>query len=429
MASARPPERSSALLLWSDGRSQTVHLRTIGKSGGAGEVYAIEDHPGWVAKVYHASARPEQLAHYARKIDWMIRHPPTLPALPPQYEGVVQLAWPQAVVQQGRRFAGFAMRKIDFERTLELDYLLTRRQAAQEGFAVDYGKLLTVCYNLAALIDCLHAGRIAIVDLKPINLKVYKDELFVSILDCDGFHIQAEDFVSDAPQVTPEYLAPELHDRPIARPQSQDAFALATIAFRLLNYGIHPYAGIAGGRRDYPSELAGRIRQGLYPYGQSALAGVRPAPASVHECFPPPLRALFDRAFTAAAGARPSAREWLAVLGVYAGRDSPAMGRCGQGHLQFAGLPCPTCRRAQLLRGHVVRQRRILTRIQATPGRAVSYLRKTLQGTHSSPFQAALAQAQLQTVQMAPVTLPLRQVLAIELVWALGLLITLWWAR
>jgi len=32
-------------------------------------------------------------------------------------------------------------------------------------------------------------------------------------------------------------------------------------------------------------------------------------------------------------------------------------------------------------------------------------------------------------VQMAPVTLPLRQVLAIELVWALGLLVTFWWAR
>ena len=404
-------------------------LLPIGKSGGAGEVFAIEDRPGLVAKIYHDATRPEQLLHYARKTGWMIRNHPDLPPIPPEYRSVVQLAWPVAQVMRGSAFAGFVMEKIDFARTLEMDFLLSHRQAAGEGFEVDFGKLVTVCYNLATLIECLHGKRIAVVDLKPINLKVYKSELYVSILDCDGFHIYADTFVSRAPQVTPEYLAPEYHDRPVTRPEAQDGFALATIIFRLLNYGIHPYAGIASGRRDYPSELAGRIRQGLYPYGQTALAGVRPAPASVHECLPAPLRALFDRAFTAHAGARPAAREWLAVLGAYAGRDSTAMARCGLGHLQFAGLPCPTCRRAQLLRGHVVRQRRILTRIQASPGRAVSYLRKTLQGTHSSPFQAALAQAQLQTVQMAPVTLPLRQVLAIELVWALGLLVTFWWAR
>jgi hypothetical protein len=34
--------------------------------------------------------------------------------------------------------------------TRELAHLLTRRQAAAEGFAVDFGKLLTVCYNLAS---------------------------------------------------------------------------------------------------------------------------------------------------------------------------------------------------------------------------------------------------------------------------------------
>ena len=416
-------------LSWGDGRAQTVRLRAIGKSGGAGEVFAIDGQPGFVAKIYHATVRAEQLAQYARKIAWMIRNPPSLPPIPDQYRDIVQLAWPLAAVTREKRFAGFVMQKVDFERTMELDYLLTRRQAAQEGFDVDYGKLLTVCYNLAALLDCLHSRSIAVVDLKPINLKVYKSELYVSILDCDGFQIHAADFTSDAPQVTPEYLAPELHERAIAHPQVQDRFALATIIFRLLNYGIHPYAGIARGRRDYPAELAGRIRQGLYPYGGSAAIGVLPAPASVHDCFPENLRQLFDRAFTPQATARASAQDWIAVLAHYAGRDSPAMARCAHGHLQFAGLPCPTCRRAQILRGHVVRQRRVLTRIQATPARAVSFLRKTLHGTHSTPFQAALAQAPLQSVQLAPATLPLRQGLAIEILWAICLLITYWWVH
>jgi hypothetical protein len=157
----------------------------------------------------------------------------------------VQLAWPEALILRESRFAGFAMRKIAFDRTLELDYLLNRRQSALEGFDADYGKLVTVSFNLASIIHCLHDKRIAIVDLKPMNVKVYKAELFVSILDCDGFHIAADEFRSDAPQVTPEYLAPEFHDKAVAAPEAQDRFALATIIFRLLNFGIHPYAGVA----------------------------------------------------------------------------------------------------------------------------------------------------------------------------------------
>ena len=134
----------------------------------------------------------------------MMANKPDLPEIPPQYEAIVQLAWPVAMVMKNSRFAGFLMEKIDFDRTMELDYLLTRRQATQEGFEVDFGKLMTVCYNLTVLIDCLHRKKIAVVDLKPINLKVYKEELYVSILDCDGFYIYSDSFHSEAPHVSPE---------------------------------------------------------------------------------------------------------------------------------------------------------------------------------------------------------------------------------
>ena len=406
-----------------------MRLTAIGKAGGSGEVFAIEGHPRHLAKIYHDTLRPGQRAQYARKIGWMMRNPPQLPPIPAQYHDVVQLAWPVALVMRGATFAGFVMEKIDFDRTLELDYLLMRRQAAGEGFAADFGKLVTVCCNLASLINCLHSMRIAVVDLKPINLKVYKSELYVSILDCDGFHIAAEDFVSEAPQVTPEYLAPEFHGKAVSQPQLQDRFALATIIFRLLNYGIHPYSGVAAGRQPYPSELAGRIQLGLYPYGRVAAATVRPAPASVHECFPDEVRALFDRSFAGGSGSRASALDWVTTLRVYANRASEAMAQCVSGHLQFAGTACPTCRREAILRGHTQHQRRLLTRIKASPQRAAAYLRKSLKGTHSSPFQAALAQVQLNSVQLAPSVLPIRNVISIEIVWTLGLLITYWWLR
>ena len=313
-----------------DSRSEQVTLDATGKSGGAGEIFSIDSKPGFVAKIYHAATSQAHLAQYRRKIQWMVDNKPALPQVPAEYQDVVQLAWPEALILRQSRFVGFAMRKIAFDRTLELDYLLNRRQAAQEGFDADYGKLVTVSFNLASIIHCLHDKRIAIVDLKPMNVKVYKAELYVSILDCDGFHIATDEFRSDAPQVTPEYLAPEFQDKAVAYPEAQDRFALATIIFRLLNYGIHPFTGVASDHHNYPPELAGRIKQGLYPYGKVAHKSVRKVPASVHEAFPDSLRELFDRAFASSG---------------YIEAERPRMGRCPgdlREQAQRADVDCAT---------------------------------------------------------------------------------------
>ncbi len=422
------PLQDSVGLVWPGGGSERARLTAIGKSGGSGEVFALEDRPDHVVKIYHATVAASQMARYARKIEWMIHNRPELPGIPSGCDGIVQLAWPVALAMKGSRFAGFAMQKIDFGRTMELDYLLTRRQAAEEGFEVDFGKIVTVCCNLASLINSLHARNIAVVDLKPINLKVYKSELYVAIMDCDGFTLRSERFVSEAPQVTPEYLAPEFHGTAVIDPEAQDRFALATIIFRLLNYGIHPFAGIAAGRQDHPTELSGRIKLGLYPYGRSPHGTVRAAPASVHETFPDGIRELFDRSFAPSAAGRACAHEWAALLGSFASRSSGAMSLCGKGHVQFAGTPCPTCLRETLIESHRERRARFATRLRESPARAVELARRTLRGTRTSPFQAALAQGQF-SLQMAPQTMSVRNMLAIEILWIVGLIVTYWWAK
>lgn len=422
-------QRNTVQLIWPGGQTEQVRLIAIGKSGGAGEVFEIESKPGYVAKIYHAATREAQLAQYAKKIKWMIANRPDLPQIPAEYEGIVQLAWPVALVMKKSRFAGFVMEKIDFGRTMELDYLLTRRQATGEGFEVDFGKLVTVCYNLASLIDSLHSKKIAVVDLKPINLKVYKSELYVSILDCDGFHIYSDSFRSDAPQVTPEYLAPEFHDRAVTHPEAQDWFALATIIFRLLNYGIHPYAGIAASQQPYPTELSGRIKTGLYPYGKTPHHSVRATPASIHESFPDNIRELFDRAFASMPGGRASAYEWAAVLEAYANKRTGHMSICQKGHLHFSGKSCPTCLRESIIHGHTVRRHRFVAQLQATAARSRRYSKQSPRRAQPSPFQAAIAQGPLNLVQLAPAALPNRNVISIEILWIIGLLITFWWLK
>jgi hypothetical protein len=55
-------------------------------------------------------------------------------------------------------------------------------------------------------------------------------------------------------------------------------------------------------------------------------------------------------------------------------------------------------------------------------------LKKTLRQTHSSPFQAALAQTQYAFVQLAPpAPISTRNRIALEILWIGGLLITYWW--
>jgi hypothetical protein len=60
----------------------------------------------------------------------------------------------------------------------------------------------------------------------------------------------------------------------------------------------------------------------------------------------------------------------------------------------------------------------------------LKYMRRTLRQTHSSPFQAALAQAQLFTFrQLAPpAPISTRNAIALEILWISGLLIAFWWA-
>jgi len=87
--------------------------------------------------------------------------------------------------------------------------------------------------------------------------------------------------------------------------------------------------------------------------------------------------------------------------------------------------------RDALIQGAEVRRRSFVARVQAAPARTLKYVRRTLRQTHTSPFQAALAQAQLFTFrQLAPPpAITTRNAIALEILWISGMLILFWWAR
>lgn len=347
------------------GDGRTLVMAALLKSGGAGGVYVIRSAASEVAKVYHRSV---DLALYERKVGAMLRLQPQLQG---ESRGHVQLAWPRQLLRDAAgRFRGFTMPQLDVASTSDLEHVLLEKQARTEGLPTGLGAKMTLAANLAAVVAALHAERHYVVDLKPVNLRFYRDTLQIALLDCDGLSIQGAGERFPAQQFTPDYLAPEYQGEAIVDEQRQDLFALAVVIFQLLNSGIHPYSGKPSGPA-LASDIPGRIRAGAYAYGIRANPLIAPNPGSGHRQFPQEIRYLFDRAFGPIAAPRPHAAEWRNLLQGFARRGSGKLRPCDRdaAHQHFAGMACAACeRRALIARAAHDAKRRAPTR-PATPQR------------------------------------------------------------
>ncbi len=333
---------------WYDGQKRPIEPGGLIKSGGAGSVYHLAG--GRVVKIYHDTI---DKAYYQRKIAAMLTLTPHLPPVPGKHD-LIQLAWPvSSLLDKKQRFAGFIMPELDVKASIELEYILQERQARAHGLPVGLGAKVSLAANLCTLVTALHQQRHRIIDLKPINLRFYKESLHVAMLDCDGFSIQGHKERFPANQFTSDYLAPEFQASgriPEDEEEYQDRFALAVILFQLLNFGIHPYSGRLV-KDDLPTDLPGRIRHRLYAYGLKPHRFIEPSPVSGHQSMPQAIRELFDLAFAAAAHERPSAQVWVQCLRPYALRSNDLLKVCAKDpeHQHFAGHPCAACARTALL--------------------------------------------------------------------------------
>ncbi|WP_099376895.1 hypothetical protein [Janthinobacterium sp. BJB426] len=336
--------------IWLD-KVRTLVLGKLIKSGGAGSVYLLPGAPAQVAKLYHPHL---DRAANRRKLEAMLELSPELPDQLENGKRYVQIAWPQAAVfdSQGG-FAGFVMPLLDMAQTAELEQIMQERQARAAGLPTGLGPKLTLAANLAAVIDALHQQQHYVVDLKPVNLRFYRDSLYIAMLDCDGFSIQGHAERFPAEQFTADYLAPEFQRKgmPAGTEMAQDRFALAVVIFQLLNFGIHPYSGRPGNAQ-VATDIPGRIRDGCYAYGIKRHKQLAPNATSGHGLMPPELRAMFDRAFSQSpTPQRPSAADWAQLLRGYAQRSGGKLVICAVNpeHQHFAGQGCAACARDKVI--------------------------------------------------------------------------------
>ncbi|MCD9028140.1 hypothetical protein LDO26_07945 [Luteimonas sp. BDR2-5] len=416
-----------------DSRQRTLRLGRLIKSGGAGSVFLLDGMPDEVVKLYHPGS---DFAVYERKLEAMLALCPDLPDRLEHGNRYVQIAWPRALVHDARgRFAGFAMPTLDIAATSDLEHVLQERQARAAGLPTGLGAKMTLAANLATLLAALHRRGHYVVDLKPLNVRFYRESLYIAMLDCDGFSVQGEGERFPAGQVTVDYLAPEFQQRGVRPGQeaAQDRFALAVVLFQLLNSGIHPYSGRTRGEAA-PTDLPGRIRAQMYAYGLRPHRDIAPAPVSGHAAMPEQLRRMFDRAFSTRPQDRPDAAQWASALVGYARREGGLLVACQADaqHQHFVGLPCAACARAEALskagQASATRQRSAQRRARRqNAGKRAAARQHAPAGTRApaqQPLGQRLAQTQAQTLATAPTGLGMRLFMAllgpVLLGWLLG---------
>jgi DNA-binding helix-hairpin-helix protein with protein kinase domain len=314
--------------------------------GGQGYIFALEDDPGLVMKVFmrpsaNLSARMEALADQGRRISG------TAPRQP--------VAWPTELYRnEDDEIGAYVMRRYSKPVHHQLETLFAPVTRQEVFPRADWKFLVGIARNIAAVVAGLHADQAGFVvgDLTPANI-VTDAEGYVTLLDSDSMQFTdpgtREVFASTA--MTANYAPPELQSvAAYPRSAATDDFALAVIVLQLLLCGEHPFLGQpADGTEGLIADNIREARSHLVDGGLVRL----PRFALNADVLPPHIRSMAVSAFRAAhldARQRPAAREWVAALDQLmdeaktcaAGHAySPARGECPWCERLFLRLPDP----------------------------------------------------------------------------------------
>ncbi len=304
-----PEESIIYNVVYSDGTSGKAELgELINRGGAAGKIYLNNSSPNSVAKIFH---NKNKSSTNRKKLESMLLNRPKFAPLVKDGVEYAQIAWPEAILEDDEGFCvGYLMPFIKMNEAVSLDHLMQKATRKKLKLTENYAHRIFAAYNMAAMVTALHKCGHYIVDLKPSNVFVYKENMMVAMVDCDGFSIQGERSRYPAEFVSEEYIYPEgMAQGCDEMGEEQDKFAMAVIIFKLLNNGIHPFSGVPRKADGEMLTIQNRIERYHYAYGLWPDTYQSPAPYSIHEYFDKKTLEMFERAFTKS-GNRPTAYEW-----------------------------------------------------------------------------------------------------------------------
>jgi len=266
----------------------------------------------WAAKIFKDDHKIN-----SAKLKAMLKHQPDDLSINLDGQDFIQYAWIKYIIKNGvGKVIGFMMPYVAHDDTYSLDTfydpVLSKRL---KSFESALSLRIQLAINLCELIESLHKNNNYFIDIKPQNIKVYKKNHRVILLDCDGYSIDNPNGLPrrfDAELVSLDYIAPEVKTnnlKPSELGIQQDLYGLAVILFQLLNRGTHPFQGITVDKSITAITNDDRAAIGLYAYGLRENRKVKPRSQSIHNLFLDATRELFDKSFETQS--RTTASEWM----------------------------------------------------------------------------------------------------------------------
>jgi len=303
--------------------------------GGEGSVYEIVGRPEVVAKLYHKSMGNER----AEKIEIMASM---------RTEGLTALtAWPLELLRNnGGTPCGFSMPRVSGHK--DIHTLYSPRSRKTEFPTADWRFLVRAAVNVSKAFAEIHASGCVIGDVNHGGITV-SDKATVRLIDCDSFQISSKGrhFLCGVGVAT--FTPPELQNTKafssVIRTANHDNFGLGVMLFQLLLMGRHPFAGRFLGLGEMSLERAIAEFRFAYSANARSMQMEQPIGAPALLSLSSPVVRLMEKAFSreAAAGLRPTAKDWIGALGEL----ETQLKRCGTSasHYYFTGLSyCPWCR-------------------------------------------------------------------------------------
>ena len=298
-----------------DNQSERIELsrnEKIGEGATAFIYKAIFKNQIWAAKIFK-----EGHTINAEKIQSMLHHQPDDLIVNIDGEDFIQFAWVKYVIKNSiGNIIGFLMPYISHDDTFSLDTfydpVLSKRLKPYEAALT---LRVQLALNLCELIENLHKNKHFFIDIKPQNIRVYKKNHNVVLLDCDGYSICNKNNIPNrfpADLISTDYIAPEVtrnNQKPSTLGIQQDLYGLSVILFQLFNRGTHPFQGITTDKNISASTNDERASLGLYAYGLNSNQSVKPRLQSFHNLLLDETRYLFDKSFETQS--RTTATEWV----------------------------------------------------------------------------------------------------------------------
>ncbi|WAI01677.1 helix-hairpin-helix domain-containing protein [Methanogenium organophilum] len=294
------------------------------KAGGEGEIFSIDESPGYCAKIFYENRLTATLF---QKVTAMVTNPPDAGLIDcREKHGSVVLAWPVSLLFDSplgsRNFIGYTMPLVDTDLFREAHSYYDPQDRIQEyGGAFSWRYLLTAAYNIATVTDDIHRHGHCVADFSGRNILIARTAA-VAVIDCDSFQIRDATSGRVFPSAvgTGEYLPPELQGINFSEVRRDryhsDLFGLAVMVFKLLMGGVHPFQAGGDGVSAFPG-IEQKIQNGVFAFASPNDTIYPPSFAPDYHILPPSVRNLFSRCFVDGIREpklRPSAGEWKDCL-------------------------------------------------------------------------------------------------------------------